>query len=252
MYQITILLTGCFNPNAGAMLVRTDVEARLNDYKNGLRFWLNCDAPEIIGIVFVENTGGDFTPFREIVSAENKFDRRVEFWNLGSNSRPEGVHYGYNELEMIDEVLACSPLLNEVPYFLKVTGRLVFPDITRLLSKLPGSLLFAVDTRDDSFMRLKPRRFIPTQLALFSTSFYKRELMGIKKDMLGRWFYIETMLHDLLIVYRGRNDVCMRFPVSVDPVGVAGHSGQDYQSIWRRVKNLSRSVLRKAFPWWWF
>jgi hypothetical protein len=247
-----VILTACIAPTSGrSFVIRNDPVDRLNDYKCGLRFWLCLKAPEIKSIIFVENSMYPLDELREIADRENVHGRAIEFLSTEPIELPAGVTYGYGELAMIDSVIERSRLFQASEYMLKATGRLRFPGVEKLISSVSYPFKFVADARDDGFLRTQRRQFIPTQLILFNSRFYRETLLNCKERMPTKWVWIENMLYDLLISYRKTEGAYFRFPISVDPVGFAGHSGRSYSSYSRRTANLIRRLGRTLYPWWW-
>ena len=68
---------------------------------------------------------------------------------------------------MIDYSFENSALLKSSSYFIKVTGRLVFYNLSKLLDMTPQGVLFSVDFRDNALFVKLPQRFVTTQLMIF-------------------------------------------------------------------------------------
>ncbi len=245
-------MTACIDPSGGQIKVhRDDPALRLLDYIDGLRFWLSIEDPRIRKIVFVENSGHSLDALRETASNFNPLGKQVEFISLSCNNYPDGTHYGYAELNMIDEVFARSEILKDCSYFIKATGRLMFPEITRLLDRVPQNYLFAVDSRNNSLFTRLPQVFVTTQLMLFSTSFYRLHLVGVKTGLSKSMALIENLLYQKLVTFKGKEGAILRWPVNVDPIGYAAHWHKKYDSPKQRTISFARSVCRVIFPSWW-
>jgi hypothetical protein len=241
--EYCVLMTACVDPSKGTIWIeRHDPAVRMQDYVRGLRFWLGLDDSRLRKIVFVENSGHDLKVLRDEVAAFNPMHRQVEFICLDDNFYPEGVHYGYAELAMIDHALATSTLLATATHFVKATGRLSFPGIGRLIDRLPP----------DCMLSRVPQKFISTQLMIFSTAFYRRYLVGAKellhKDLIS---HMEDLFYLRLLPFEGQPGAMLRWPVNVAPQGMAGHWQKDYGSPRQRAINLCRAVCRTVFPNWW-
>jgi len=247
-----IVMTACIDPSSGPIKVaRNDPAVRLQDYMDSLRFWLNLDDRRLSKIIFIENSGHPLEALRELARTANPLRKQVEFIPLCCNHYPEGVHYGYAELNMIDEAFAASKLLSESPYFIKATGRLSFPGVSRLLDRLGNDYLFAVDCRDNTLPMRSPQIFATTQLMVFSTLFYRRHLLNAKAELSKDLSHIETLLYRKLSRFKGRQGAVLRWPVNVDPVGHAAHWHKQYDSPRQRAISLARAACRMVFPNWW-
>lgn len=249
-----LVMTACIDPQNGgnkgiAQVNRADPVLRLRDYEQALRFWLRYPDHRIDRILLIENTGYSLKSLQEIAAYENKLNKTVEFISLVCNECPPGIHYGYAELNMLDLGLAQSTLAQKSDYLIKVTGRLVFPTLTRLLDRLPDDYEFAVDFREQRIW--KPYKFVTTQLMIFSRSFYTEKLMDIKSKLSPEMPLIENLLYFELLRYASTPGAILRWSVNVDPVGYAAHTNTSYQSLKRRFVSLGRSICRKLLPNWW-
>ncbi len=75
--NICLLLTGTVNVSGIPLLDGNDPVERLNDYRSALEQWVRCDAVD--RIVFVENSGYDLTPLRNVVERSRLPSSSVEF-----------------------------------------------------------------------------------------------------------------------------------------------------------------------------
>jgi hypothetical protein len=246
-----VVLTGCIDPSQGWVKIpRGDPVVRLRDYQTALRFWLRHPDPRLRDILFLDNSGYPLDTLRELTEQENALAKKVELLSFQCNEYPAGVHYGYAELALLDTGLSRSALAVECPYFVKATGRLTFPRISRLLDRLPESYWFAVDCRHHR-PNGKPQHVATTQLMLFATDFYRGNLCDIK-DKLGDppMKHIENLFYEELIPYHGDPRAILRWPVSVDPAGLSAF-GKNYRGLGQRLKNRARMFLRVLAPGWW-
>lgn len=247
-----VIITACIDPSSGpAKVVRNDPLVRLEDYKHSLASWLSMADRRLQKILFIENSGYPLDALNQLVSASNPFNKQVEFVSLCCNNYPPDLHYGYAELNMIDEAFVTSKLLKESRYFIKATGRLTFPQLPRLLNLLSEHYLFAVDCRKNSFLTRSAQVFVTTQLMLFSTLFYKQHLLNAKSELNKERTHIENLLYEKLIPFEGQQGAILRWPVNVDPVGYAAHWHKKYDSSKQKAINLARAICRVVFPNWW-
>ena len=250
--RFTVVLTACIDPSAGlSKPVRSDPLVRLNDYENGLRFWLQKKDPRLCRFVFLENSGYPLDSLHKIVRSVKVQDQRVEFLSLDNNYYPQGIGYGYAELQMIDEAFARSHLLQESTHFIKATGRLTFPSISRLLDRIGRHNLFSVDCRQNSLFKVPASPFVTTQLMLFSTEFYRRHLLNMKSELTIEMSHIEALIYKKLLPFQGRPGAMLRWPINVDPVGHAAHWPKKYHSRKRVAINFARAFSRMILPKWW-
>lgn len=246
-----LVLTACIDPSTGpARIIRKDPLVRLADYQQALQSWLLNPDPRLRSIVFVENSGYELKTLRQLVGRSNPFGKRVEFIQLRNNDYPPYVDYGYPELGMLDQVLAVSELARKSKYFIKVTGRLIFPTLTRLLDHLPSDYLFAVDSRVPMLPKGKPPG-VYASLMIFSRMFYESELVDVKSKMNEVLCSIETMLYLKLMNYIDTPGAILRWPVHIASVGHGAHWNKSYTDSRGRVADAIRTVSRIITPQLW-
>lgn len=250
--KYVVLISACIDPSNGSIEVsRSDPSIRLQDYIIGLRFWLNISDRRLDKIVFIENSGYPLDALQELAHVSNPLNKQVEFISLCCNEYPEGVQYGYAELNMIDEAFKLSKLLKESSHLIKATGRLTFPTIPRLLDRLKDDLLFAVDCRNNAILVPYPQVFVTTQLMIFSTSFYREYLLDIKAEMSKDMGWIEGLFYKKLIAFKDKKGVILRWPVNVDPSGYSSGWSKNYDSLKQKLINQARAICRIILPSWW-
>jgi hypothetical protein len=248
-----VVMSACIDPSNGSIKVpRNDPSVRLQDYINGLNFWINIPDRRLDKIVFIENSGYPLDALQELARIFNPLNKQIEFISLCCNEYPEGVHYGYAELNMIDEAFGTSKLINECSYLIKATGRLTFPAISRLLDRLPADFMFAVDCRNNSmFTTSAAQIFTTTQLMIFSTSFYKDYLLNAKSQLSKEVGHIEKLFYYKLMKFQGKKGAILRWPVNVDPSGYSSGWYKNYDSLKQKTTNKARAICRILFPNWW-
>lgn len=243
-------MTATVDPGAYAdAVVRNDPAQRRQDYLRAIRFWARYPDPRIVGIVCCDNSGADTRDFH--VADDATPDRPIEILSFSGNERPAGMHYGYAELGTLDYVLAHSTVLPRARHVVKITGRLIFPRLTSLLDRQDPNLMMAADCRRAYARESGPRLRVRTQLMIFETAFYRRELAGRRDEMIGRSTHIEEYLAEKAEAWRQRPGVTLRWAVECPPEGIGG-DGRSFDS-WRvRVRTAARAVLRRVLPslWW--
>jgi hypothetical protein len=247
-----LVMTACINPNNSPIKVhRNNPLTRLDDYQKALNYWLKYPDPRISKILFVENSGYPLDTLRKIAKRENNLNKEVEFISLYCNDYPPDLHYGYAELNMLDQALPISKLFKTSHYFIKSTGRLIFPTLNNLLNHLPLNYEFAVDCRLIKPFSASKQCLVFTQLMLFSSDYFENNLYNIKSQLSKDIRLIENLLYFKLIEYDGTGNVIYRFPVNVDPVGQAAHWQKDYSSLKQRLIYSLRGISRSVLPDWW-
>jgi hypothetical protein len=247
-------MTACIDPGKGEYrLARADPKVRLADYAKALRFWLSYADDRIGDILFIENSNYPLDSLRDIAASSNPRGKRVEFVSLDCNWYPPGGHYGYAELRMLDLALPLSRLRQTTTHMIKVSGRLVFPRLTRLLNRLPARFDAVVDTRNwrTPFRRLNQPN-VTTQIILFSHEFYERRLQRCYLELEGGpESHMETIFYRKLVSLQGNERIVLRFPCNVSPVGFPAHRNRSYTHPTQRLIDGIRAMARRVAPGWW-
>jgi len=244
----TVILTATINPGEYKTdLNRNDPRTRLLDYKRSLLFWARLKEPRLKGVVFCENSRTDLSPF---VHLAEQFDRPVEFLNFSGNKKPPKVHYGYSELGIIDYVFEKSKVLHSCPYFIKATGRLTFPKISRLLDTLrdfDAVIDHRRKYRNETGSPVRAR----TQLMLFSKEFYFHHFFGRREEMIGNYSHIEEFIAEKLGELPESARIMKRFKVECQPAGFSAFDNKNYNSLDATCKSIVRALTRRLFPSLW-
>lgn len=127
--NICILMTACVNPNSFIVLNLKDPKTRAVQYLCALSYYFyNTN----YNIVFAENSGTALPIPKEIQESN-----RVEF--LTWKEVPEGIDRGkgYKEGKIHERVIAESKLYAESDIVIKVTGRLIVRNISKIVEELP-------------------------------------------------------------------------------------------------------------------
>ena len=248
-FKIGLLLTACIEPTQFKDKVhRNDTLIRLEDYKTALKLWLHHKDASITSIIFAENSGYDLTEIETVFLKENIYNRRYQIIQVKASIVPKGLHYGYSELELIDNVLDKITLLNDNDFIIKTTGRVYFPKISSLLVKMVPSYNFIADSRNFNLGKWK-QNYVLSNLFIFKILWYKKNLFDKKRLMLEFGVtHFETLLHKLLLVNKVDKDVLLRFPINVNPVGHGAHWNVNYQSLNKRLSYVLRAIVRKILP----
>lgn len=247
-----LLLTACIAPGDAAArhIVRVDPRVRMNDYAASLSRWLRLKCPAIDTIVFADASGHPLDFLEPVIREHNVFGRTVELLSMNDNVIPEDMHYGYAELGIMDHAIEHSRL-SKFTRFVKATGRLFFPDLPRLLDRLPDNLLVAVDARSQPFFLFRKRvPFVTTQLLIFDRDFYCSVMKGRRREMGPETgiTYVENLLFSALVPLKGTPGVLLRFPVNAEPVGINAHKGKNYRGAGPWARSLIRAAGRRLAP----
>lgn len=252
-----VLLTATIAPTLSAdmQLVRSDPVLRRQDYEQALRSWLATPLDWLAGLVFVENSGADLRSLRQIAEKENTAGIPVEFISCRFPPPPPGLHYGYSEACLVLHALETSELLRKSEYFIKATGRYLFPDVNRLVRSLPEHYDIAVDCKLSKFWARDRHYLANFALALFRRRFFEEQLQCLPSRMVPappwtRAQFIEAVLYDRLLELKAEHRIIWRWPVGCEPLGI-GANGDHYGSAKKRLQRRVRSVGRCVLPWLW-
>ncbi len=250
-----LVMTACIDPSSGPyQLQRADPQLRLEDYQAALRFWLQYADRRIDKILFLENSGYSLDSLRQIVKDENPLQKEVEFVALDCNWYPPTSHYGYAELRMLDLGLQASRLRETTTHMIKVTGRLTFPGLSRLLDRIGTDFDVWADARTwRTPFRKHTVPFVTTQVILFSHRFYQVHMQGAYQELGQRSDWMESLFYRKLFPLScgNRERVHLRFPCNVDPKGQPAHRSLSYTHPKQVAVNAVRGVLRRVAPHWW-
>lgn len=254
MDRYLLVMTACVDPSQGEYrLHRADPTIRLGDYQSALRFWLQYSDPRIRTILFIDNSNYPLDCLRAIAAQENPLNKAVEFISLNCNWYPPGGHYGYAELKMLDLGLRQSELKNSTTHMIKVSGRFKFPDVDKLLDRVPPDFDAVADARAwRSPSKRLERPYVTTQIILFAHDFYRTHLQDCYRELeLGRESHMETIYYRKLVALSAKTKVILRFPCNVAPVGFPAHREKSYAHPSQVLANGLRSVARRVLPNWW-
>ena len=249
--QWLLVMTAAIEPSPQATVRRADPALRRADYEQALRFWLRYPHPCASRILFLENSSADLTSLRRIVEQENTLGKQVEFLSIPSGHIPDGLNYGFSEMELLDAGLSRSVLRRETTHMIKTTGRLVFPGLGRALDRLPAAPELLIDCRRFPW----PRQGADARVQLFACShaFYDRHLRDSRLRLRpGGPRLLEQLIYSQVIGCRAEPDVHLRFPCNIDPVGYSGFRASSYQSPGQRAGQLLRALLRRVAPSYWY
>jgi hypothetical protein len=203
-------------------------------------------------IVFIENSGYDLAPLKEIVAQNNPFNREVEFLQQIARDIPEGLHYGYSELEMIDYAFKNSELISKSDLVIKATGRVYFPKLARLIRKLPEDLKIAIDSRDYELLNIV-KHYLVTTIFVVQKDFYNSVLYDSKIKMTpASTAHVERLYYSILKpIYLKKEGVILRLPFSMNPVGFGAHWNVNYNSGRKKLAVIFRDIMRTVLPGFW-
>ncbi|WP_157893389.1 hypothetical protein [Aquidulcibacter paucihalophilus] len=244
--KFLILLTSTVNPTFYRdQTLLVDKRERLNQYLNAVKFWLNHPDDRIGGVVFCDNSGADSELFANL---ESSVGREFEFLSFVDTERPQGVHYGYGELGIIDFAVANSRLFQKNDNIIKVTGRLIFPTISKLLDEIDPRILFAIDCYRIRSRGIRYPFRARTQLLYFKREFYSKHFQESRHEMIGYCSHIEEFIpRKLELLHLPDPLLSLRWRSECIANGV-GSNRNNYQSLGNNIKYAVRGLLRYFLP----
>lgn len=255
--RYTVVLTATIAPKVcgGQTITRSNPGVRLQDYKDSLAWWLSQRRDWMAGIVFAENSGSDLTCLREFVNANNPHSVPVEFISFDHPAPPEGLHYGYSEFILVREALLASKLALKTTHLIKATGRYRFPNIERLVRRLPHDYSIACECRCNRLLSKHRHLFTTFALLPCRRSFFLERLAHLPETMVPappwtRSQFIEDVLFDYLAPLKTDPSIIYRWPCNCEPEGV-GANGDNYATPRKRIQNAIRAVARVILPRLW-
>jgi hypothetical protein len=249
--NFALLMTACIQVQQDTVhaTFRSDTATRLNDYITAFKYWLSYDEEKMTTIIFVDNSGYDLTILKEIAENGNIYNRTIEFLQFEPNTRPRGLHYGYSELEIMDMAFKLSKAIEHTQFVIKVTGRLYFPKLRKLIKRVQPKNKIIIDFKDYRFFKIQ-KHYAITTLVIIQNDFYRQYLFDLKKDMVKDYTdHFETLYFNKLkaLAINDKN-IITRFPFNVDPVGVGGYFNANYSSFSKSVESFIRGLFRIVLP----
>ena len=251
---VALVMTATVKPPADAVaLSRRDPVIRTRDYCEALKHYLALSSAYVDRIVFIENSGCDLTPFRQLVD-DTKHDKKVELIGCNTNDYPGKYGRAYGEFLLMDYGFSKSRLIGESDVFWKVTGRLRVLNLTHLIETAPPEYALYCDLRNVPFVgqRFGGNQWMEMRLYSCSVSGYNRLFYGrssdVRRDIIGT---PEKYLYRYLRQELSREMIVPRFRIQPSIAGYGAYCDVDYNDFPHRVKDLVRSVARRVSPWLW-
>jgi hypothetical protein len=248
-----ILLTATITPRAGVpALSRIEPADRLEDYLQALAFYLRLPDGVVDRVVFAENSAADLGALEAEVSRHGT-GKDVELLSFEGVDYPVEHGRGVGETRLIETALERSRLLSALGddgVFWKLTGRLRYVNLERLIATAPRSCALYADFRRYPHAWVDTRIFASTPRAFRHLFLSRLHLM--RQDELDRTGYRapEERLFSELLDERARWEIVPRLRTEPVIEGYSGH-GDDYARPTRWLWTRVRSVIRKVFPGLW-
>ncbi len=224
MHDAAICMTATIRP-ATVLVSRTDVQARLNDYKSCISFYL---AETDLLIYFLENSDYDLSGDKDFEC----FSKNSRFELIRIAPHPDQSRgKGFQEFYILDYFVAHT-LHHKA--LIKVTGRYIVRNINSILNRV--SLPLSIDLHQKMKVAI-------TGFFIIDATVYRDHIMGIYaevNDLSG--YFIEHAFYDT-ILSRGLIDACELLPENPKYEGISGSYGQSLHR--NKYKMMARSIERK-------
>jgi hypothetical protein len=243
-----LLITATITPPPDAIkLARVDPKARLSDYAEALRFYIEVlERGGIDGVVFVENSNSDMSVLTDLASRSSRA-AQIEFIGFQGLDYPPEHGRGYGEMRLLDHAMKTSALvagLKDDAVVWKVTGRYVIRNIERLVRTSRGAEIYCQ-------CRNYPLRWTDMYFMGWTRRSYAQAFGDAAeriKEQPGRPSS-EVEFRRLVDEVSRSIKVKKRFVEPPDIVGVRGWDNQRYEA--QRLKSWSRALLARIAPWIW-
>lgn len=248
-----IAMTATITPAAGiGATQRVDAQVRLTEYLRAFEFYLSLPDELVTGIVLLENSDHDLSPFVEQARAEGTAKQVICL--PVSPDYPAQRGKGYGEFLMLDRGLTRLRAMG-LPgntRLWKVTGRLIVQNMSTMLQTAPRNFALYADFRHVPLIghRLGGNDWL--ELRLFATTLdgYDRYLRG----HFGDGYVLEHAFFARLRPLVGQphaTDIVPRFRTQPELQGRSGHSNKDYQGLEYRMKGALRAFTRRHLQFLW-
>ena len=245
-----LLMTATVAPKHGTPnLARADPQARLDDYRQALEFYLETLAGTFSHLVFAENSNADVSPLRQLV------DRRglastVTFYVKDGLDYPPHYDRGYGEFKLVDDVMSSLDVLREPSTIVwKVTGRYIIRNIAGIVRNTRPPFDLACNYRN------YPKHWVDTYLIAWTPEAYARHLKGVydrlKANVPGVKF--GTAAEEMLRAYLDKREgltIAPRFSITPEVRGRRAADNREYEDK-RNMKYLLRRTASQFIPWLW-
>lgn len=252
--NFTLILTSSIEPSQfSGKIKRNDVNQRLNDYIDSLKKWLLLDEKRITHIIFADNSSHSLEKLELLVEKYNVYNRKIEFIKTEETIVPNGIHYGYSELEIIDDCYIKSKLIKQNEYIIKCTGRIFIRNISKTLNDFNHQSDIMIDSRLFNLFGYN-HEYCVTNFFIVKRDFYFTELFNIKDKMIeNKVSHFELIyFKHLYQLYKLKTfQIQMRLKAEIQIEGYGAHWNKNYQGYVYKTQSLIRNIARKIIPRLW-
>lgn len=132
-----LIITSTVNVNS-CLTVLVDPEIRLQQYISSILFYIQVK--NLDSIIICDNSGFDYSKTNSLIALAKKYSKKIEFLSFSSDHK-NTMRYGkgYGEGEIMEFIVSNSVLYkNKGKSFFKVTGRIIIPNIEKVIRCTPS------------------------------------------------------------------------------------------------------------------
>ncbi|HET9429636.1 MAG TPA: hypothetical protein VFO70_00610 [Chitinophagaceae bacterium] len=217
-----------------------DPEERKKQYYESIEFFIR--ESQLKKIIVCDNSGYHYSA--SLYDLARSYNKEIELLSFQGNKELVADYgKGYGEGEIMNFVLTSSNLIKGVEGFLKVTGRLKFINVDRVLSRCNHweNYFMPVSLIRPRFMVPKPARSCVEVKAYYTTiKYFKEVLFNAHTDVRDKnRFFLEHAYHKAMAL-SPVNVKC--FPIAPEFVGISGSNGWKIKERGRLKKMLIKFV----------
>lgn len=219
MARYTILLTACINPNGMSFTFLQDVVEREKQYIKAINYYLEHTK---YNVVFCNNSGEDISG--KIKSKTNRFECLAFY----GNDYDRELGKGYGEMLILKYALANSQFIKKTDYIIKITGRLIVPNLIQSIRTtnliwlfMKGKIYFSAINR-----KLK---IIDSRCLIAHKYFFEELILSAEELNDTKGYYFEHLLFDMIFRLDLQLKICLFYP-TLKFSGISGSTGVEYYS----------------------
>ena len=230
---------------------RSDPEVRFRDYQESLVGYLSLPKGPPDEIHLVDNSGYNLDGIHKIAESQRQSGRVVKVRSISPsmencNSKP------YGELDIQDQayrVLHCKEDPDAVVW--KVTGRLIVPNIQKMILSQPCDASLYCDLRDVPLIGnlFGGNPWFDMRLWSYTVRFYGQNLLDVRDRIPS--IDEGALFSHVRLLMRETGGIAPRFKIQPEFVGYSGATNLGYDRASVRWKGRLRKITRKIAPFVW-
>lgn len=231
---MVLIVTATINPTTQDYLKINNISDRISQYKDSLIHFINCGAFD--KIILCDNSnylaGNDIFKIEKELADKNGISLELLSF-AGNTDKVKEQGKGYGEGEIMEYIFANSKLIQNEPYFFKVTGRLKVDNVAEIVKNTK---------HNDACLINIPNR---TRHDIFDTRFYGMPVSMYRKYFLKAYKntddknkkYLETVFKEVIDTNHLKHRNLPRYPRIK---GISGTFGSTYSyKEWKtKIKDL--------------